>query len=154
MANTKKKTQAGRKRNRRRLSEQRTEEARRTKTVGVRLSVEEWDNLAAQAKSCHLTKAAILRNNWLGVEPTTKPMPEVMAPAAKPARLLNVAELASYHSLVATTIKLNKLTELLQPNSELLTEVNAMFGEMRYFLAELVPPRTEKKIVLKEGNGS
>lgn len=146
MANMKQKKQAGRKRKRRQLSEQRTKERRRTKVVGVRLSEEEWDNLAAQAKSRHLTKAAILRNGWLGVEPTTVPMPEVLGPAARPARIMNTAELASYRGLVATTIQLDELSELLQPDGQLYTEVKALFGEMRDFLKELVPPRTEKKI--------
>ncbi len=144
MANTKQKKQTGRKRKRRQLSEQRTKERRRTKVVGVRLSEEEWDKLAAQAKSRHLTKAAILRNGWLEEEPTTVPMPEVLGLAAGPARVMNTAELASYQGLVATTIKLDKLTELLEPNGQLYTEVVTLFGEMRHFLKEVVPPRTEK----------
>jgi hypothetical protein len=147
MANIKQMKQAGRKRKRRPLSEQRTKERRRTKVVGVRLSEEEWDDLAAQAKSRHLTKAAILRNNWLGMEPATVPMPETLGPAAGPARIMNAADLATYHGLVATTIRLDKLTELLQPDGQLHTEVATLFGEMRHFLKELVPPRTERKIV-------
>jgi hypothetical protein len=144
MADPKVRKQAGRKRKRRQLSELLPRESQRTKTVGVRLSETELASLAAQAKSQHLKKATILRNSWLGKEPRTLPLPEVLGPAAGPARVMSVTELADYRELVVAATKLNELTELLQPDGQLLVEAGALFGKLRQLLTQLVPPRTEK----------
>jgi hypothetical protein len=57
---------------------------------------------------------------------------------------MSVTELADYRELVVAATKLNELTELLQPDGQLLVEAGALFGKLRQLLTQLVPPRTEK----------
>jgi hypothetical protein len=144
MADKKPKKQEGRKRKRRRLSEKRPKEQQLTKTVGVRLSEAEFAELAAQAKAQHSQKATILRMTWLGKAPATLPLPEVLGPAAGPARVMGVDELAAYHSLVAMGGELKKLGELPGLEAPLQAEARVLFGQLRSFLAEVVPPRAER----------
>jgi hypothetical protein len=146
MADTKVRKQAGRKRKRRQSSEQLPKGTKRTETVGVRLSKAEKEELLAQVKRQHSQMGTILRNAWLGKEPTTVPMPEVLGPAAPP-QIVSTAALADYQQVVAVAIRLNNMKELLQPDSQLAEEAGALFGELRHLLQQLVPPRPEKKIV-------
>jgi hypothetical protein len=148
MADEKVRKQAGRKRKRRQLSEKHLKgNGGRPKTVGVRLSGTEKDELLAQAKRQNTNMGTILRNCWLGKESTTVPMPEVLGPAAAPPRVMSTAELTDYHAVVAVAIKVNKLTDLLQPDGQLYSEVVTLFRQLRHFLQDLVPPRADKKVV-------
>ena len=144
MSDKKPKKQEGRKRKRRRLSEKRPKEQQLTRTVGVRLSEAEFTELGAQAKAQHSQKATILRMTWLGKVPATRPLPEVLGPAAAPDRVMGVEELAAYHGLVATGGELKKLGQLPELDASLQAEARALFGQFRSFLAELVPPRIER----------
>nr|GFC10500.1 hypothetical protein [Tanacetum cinerariifolium] len=128
MADTKVRKQAGRKRKRRQLKEKPLKGNGRPKTVGVRLSEEEKAELLAQAKRQHSQMGTILRNSWLGKEPATVPMPEVLGPATEPPRILSTAELANYQEVVAAAIKLNKLDDLLESDGQLRAEVATLFG--------------------------
>nr|GFB54944.1 hypothetical protein [Tanacetum cinerariifolium] len=115
MADNKVRKQAGRKRKRRQSSEQLPKGSNRPETVGVRFSKAENEELLAQAKRQHSQMdsqmGTILRNAWLGKEPTTVPMPEVLGPAAPP-QIMSTAALADYQQVVAVAIKLNNMKEL------------------------------------------
>jgi hypothetical protein len=148
MAEKKVRKQAGRKRKRRQLSEKPPKGSGRSKTVGVRLSEKEKTELLAQAKRQNTQMGTILRNCWLNKESTTVPMPEVLGPATDPPQVMSPAELTDYHEVVAAAIKVNKLTDLLRPDSQLYGEVVTLFGQLRHLLQGLVPPRTERKKIV------
>jgi|GEM_PF-6985406 len=144
MADTTPKKQAGRKRKRRLKSEKRPKEAKRTKTVGVRLSEAEYAELAAQADGKQSKMGTVLRATWLGKVLSTQPLPEVLKPAAGPARVMSVNELAAYHELVAMGGELKKLGGASKLDASLQVVARALFGQLRSFLAELVPPMVQR----------
>jgi ferritin-like metal-binding protein YciE len=139
------KKQAGRRRKQRKQKASRPKENSRRGIVGVRLSVDEMKQLVAQAKSHGVKKATYLRAVWLGQPITKVPMPEVMGPAVGPARQLSVAELAAYQQLVEAATNLNAQASSEQLDSHQQQETQKAFEQLRYFLAQLVPPRSEPK---------
>jgi hypothetical protein len=96
--------QDGRKRPRKRKPKQ-DKLANRTRSVGVRLSPDEYAQLLAEAVAAGKKKAELLRDSWLKIATGVRPV-------VQPARVMNEQDKMLYREWVGIANNLNQLTKI------------------------------------------